>query len=236
MSKLTQLRTGLTDARMGYIDKLNLTGKATDDSIYTSARATKIDNLDAAISTRAAASTALSNVQYTTARAARMDNIFPQFGKVKVEANALAYASGMVVTSRTDYTAGFSLPGWSAGNLIADRKLGYRMVGSNSTATDFDVLNVSGVSGWLLGVCTVNSHASTAYNSTNVKLTVDGTLMINSGSTSVVAKSAIIPFGWSDGNLIFPMYWMGIRFESSLRLQTTMANASLLNYCVYLLD
>lgn len=38
-------------------------------------RAAKIDNLDAAISTRAAASTALSNATWTNARAAKLDSI-----------------------------------------------------------------------------------------------------------------------------------------------------------------
>lgn len=42
---------------------------------YTTARAAKIDLLDSAVSTRAPASTALSNLDYTAARAAKLDAV-----------------------------------------------------------------------------------------------------------------------------------------------------------------
>lgn len=42
---------------------------------WTAARAAKVDNLDAAISTRAVAATALSTAQWTNARAAKLDNL-----------------------------------------------------------------------------------------------------------------------------------------------------------------
>jgi hypothetical protein len=44
-------------------------------SDWTSARAAKVDNLDAAVTTRAAAATALSTAQWTNARAALLDNL-----------------------------------------------------------------------------------------------------------------------------------------------------------------
>ena len=44
-------------------------------SDYTAARAAKLDNLDATISSRAPASTALSNATWTDARAAKLDNL-----------------------------------------------------------------------------------------------------------------------------------------------------------------
>jgi hypothetical protein len=42
---------------------------------WTAARAAKVDNLDAAVSTRAAAATALSTATWTNARAAALDSI-----------------------------------------------------------------------------------------------------------------------------------------------------------------
>jgi len=48
---------------------------ALSNMIWTDARASKLDNLDATISSRAPASTALSNAVWTDARAAKLDNL-----------------------------------------------------------------------------------------------------------------------------------------------------------------
>lgn len=48
---------------------------ALSNTMWTDARAVKLDNLDAATSTRAAASTAISNTTWTDARAAKLDNL-----------------------------------------------------------------------------------------------------------------------------------------------------------------
>ncbi len=45
-AKLDDLRTGLTDARMGYMDKLNITGTVPSGSDWTSARAGYIDKIN----------------------------------------------------------------------------------------------------------------------------------------------------------------------------------------------
>ena len=62
------------------LENLGVSGrlKAVSDwltTYWTAARAAKVDNLDAAISTRAAAATAVSNVDYTSTRAAKLDLI-----------------------------------------------------------------------------------------------------------------------------------------------------------------
>jgi len=50
ISNLGLLIARLTSARAGYLDKLNITGDVLDDTVWTDARATKLDNLDAAVS------------------------------------------------------------------------------------------------------------------------------------------------------------------------------------------
>lgn len=44
-AKLDTLHTNYTAARAGYLDKLNLAGKATDDAVWTNARAALLDNI-----------------------------------------------------------------------------------------------------------------------------------------------------------------------------------------------
>ena len=72
----------LTSARAAKIDNLDATvtsrapsSTAVSNTNYTSARATKLDQLDAAVSSRAAASTAVSSSNYTAARASKLDNL-----------------------------------------------------------------------------------------------------------------------------------------------------------------
>lgn len=48
---------------------------AVSNADYTTARAGKLDNLDAAMTSRAPAATAVSNTDYTIARAAKLDNL-----------------------------------------------------------------------------------------------------------------------------------------------------------------
>lgn len=59
----------------------------------TSGRATNLDNLDAAISTRAAAATALSNVQWTNTRATNLDNLDAAVSTRAAAATALSNAT-----------------------------------------------------------------------------------------------------------------------------------------------
>lgn len=71
-SAVTEIQTGLaTSSAVASVqaDTTTLTGR------LTAGRAVNLDNLDAAISTRAAAATAVSNVDYSSARAANLDNL-----------------------------------------------------------------------------------------------------------------------------------------------------------------
>lgn len=79
---LTTLAADYTTARAAKIDNLDATvssrapaSTAVSNADYTGARATKIDNLDAAVTTRAAASTAVSNADLTPTRSAKLDNL-----------------------------------------------------------------------------------------------------------------------------------------------------------------
>lgn len=70
---------------------------------YTTARAAKIDNLDAAVTTRAAASTAVSNVDYTAARAAKLDAIIQTTVIQNVQSGVI---NGAVGTAGGSYASG----------------------------------------------------------------------------------------------------------------------------------
>lgn len=75
LSKISKLITDYTTTRAGYLDKLNITGNVADGNVYTSTRATKLDNLDGIVSSRAPASTAVSTADYTSSRATKLDNL-----------------------------------------------------------------------------------------------------------------------------------------------------------------
>ncbi len=68
-----------TNAKAAFLDALVSSrapaSTALDNTVWTGARAAKVDNLDATISSRAPASTALSNATWTNARAANLDRL-----------------------------------------------------------------------------------------------------------------------------------------------------------------
>jgi hypothetical protein len=71
-----------TNARAANLDNLDATvssrapaATALSSVVWTNARAANLDNLDATVSTRAPAATALSSVVWTNARAANLDNL-----------------------------------------------------------------------------------------------------------------------------------------------------------------
>lgn len=77
---------------------------------YTTARAAKLDNLDAAISTRAPASTALSTATWTATRAGKIDNLDVAVSSrlssaIKsvqyVTLSSIAYSSGNISGTKT---------------------------------------------------------------------------------------------------------------------------------------
>ena len=68
--KIKTLLDRLTAARAGYLDSINPAGTG-----WNSTRAGYVDRLDAAVSTRAPASTALSTATWTATRAGYLDNL-----------------------------------------------------------------------------------------------------------------------------------------------------------------
>lgn len=113
------LEARLTSGRATNLDSLDaaITSRAAASTAvsnvdYTSARATKIDNLDAAMTTRAAAATAISSADYTLARAAKLDNLD---AAVSTRASAAALAAVQTDTDDIQTRLPSSLDG--SGNL-----------------------------------------------------------------------------------------------------------------------
>lgn len=71
----TALRAGKLDNLDAIISSRAPANTALSNAVWTNARAAKQDNLDTTVSSRAAASTALSNAVWTNARAGYLDNI-----------------------------------------------------------------------------------------------------------------------------------------------------------------
>lgn len=74
---------------------------------WTAARAAKIDNLDAAVSTRAVASTALTNATWTDARAGKMDAIIQTSVIQSIQTGVIAAgfaSSGSYLNAESAYT------------------------------------------------------------------------------------------------------------------------------------
>lgn len=100
---LTTLTGRLTPTRAASLDNLDAAvttraaaATAVSNADYTSARAARLDNVDAAVSTRAPASTALSTAQWTNARATSIDHL---------DADISTRAAAATAISNTDYTS-----------------------------------------------------------------------------------------------------------------------------------
>lgn len=120
----------------------------------TSARAAKLDNLDAAVSTRAAASTALSNAVWTDERAEFLDEVAGEWDPV------LRPPIGLVPSSpgqSTNVSSGFQL----------DNISGLEKTDTSSTSF-VDIVNYSG--GGVLEFCALAIYQDLCY----LKLIVDG--------------------------------------------------------------
>lgn len=137
-------------------------------------RAANIDNLDAAISTRAPASTAVSNADYTAARAGYLDAL--QHGNGGIRPTSMPCAN--IVTSVTDtLTAAGLVPGAayvSSGSLTA-----------NTLAT---VLSVSGKGA--LTYLGIQSRDATS-RTHRVRITIDGTVVFDATSAAHAAANGV---------------------------------------------
>ena len=75
LSRLTAARANKLDNLDALISSRAPAATALSNLVWTDERAAKLDNLDATISSRAPAATALSNLVWTDARAAKLDNL-----------------------------------------------------------------------------------------------------------------------------------------------------------------
>lgn len=132
----------------------------------SSARAAKLDNLDAAISTRAAASTAVSNADLTAARAGYLDAL--QHGNGGVRPASMPCAK--IIASSTDTLTASAVPGaaWaSSGTLTA-----------GTLAT---VLSVTGKGALTyLGIQSMDATSRTH----RVRITIDGAVVFDATSAA----------------------------------------------------
>lgn len=205
---------------------------------WTSTLATLINtNLDAAISSRAPASTAVSNADLTTSRIQKLDNI-KGLPALKAATNSVVLQNYYHVG--TDYAYYFNDNSLQA--ITADKMNGYRVAMSNETSGNtVDVVNVSG-SGWLYGVALLNDSV-TSYSG-QLTLIVDGVTVVDTGYSSfshsasrlIIGVTGKDPNGTNTHLLLSPI---PMRFETSLHVTRKAQNTSggnIWSDVVYLLD
>jgi len=140
----------------------------------TSARAAKIDNLDAAVTTRAPASTALSNGVWTDARAGKLDNAAQNTDPYLASPSELVPSNPGASTNVTTINIG-SISGLSNGT---------------TTSTSFvDIVNYSGKG--VLEFCALAIYQELCY----MKLIVDGVTLadfsLDPSASNWAAKAAV---------------------------------------------
>lgn len=130
----------------------------------SSARAAKLDNLDAAISTRAPASTAVSNADLTAARAGYLDAL--QHGNGGIRPAGMPCAN--IIVSSTETLMASTVPGaaWVSSGVLT----------AGTLAT---VLSVSGKGA--LTYLGIQSRDATS-RTHRVRITIDGTVVFNATS------------------------------------------------------
>lgn len=179
----------------------------------SSTRCAKIDNLDAAISTRAASNTAVSNATYTSARAAYIDTLF---------------AKGQPEASGIDLGTVAYLP---TGDVTAFDNLAGLTVVDNSSGAPNTVLTYSG-SGVIEFLAFVMRGYSPSYP--RIKITIDGVVVLDythNAFTSVL----VCPIGamsFSVGATVKPVSLSEVPFLSSVLIETW-ATAGGTQRCAY---
>lgn len=175
----------------------------------TATRAGLIDNLDAAITSRAAAATALSNAVWTSARADQLDAV----------AQERPLATGGLL-------GGPTLTG-DSGSLAQMSVLGLSLVSTASTL-DVDVVNYAGpgVLSFLMG------HIGSAGGGGFITVTIDGVVAFagttNIGTGAYNRKCLVgshAYFNAANGAIAFE----DIPFSTSLRIQHRAASGSSIN-------
>lgn len=168
-------------------------------------RAAKIDNLDAAISTRAPSSTALSNANYTAARAGYLDNL---------GGGAVALRSDPLLSP--PIAANF--PGLTAPSaaIMASTNTGQLSLGSGITSspTPVDVLNITGAG--VLNFLVISNAWNNAQN-IFLRLIIDGVTVVDAAANGTPVGQACLCIGAVDASSAIT--FDQIPFRSSLRIQ-----------------
>ena len=214
----------------------------------TAARAAKLDNLDAAISTLPTAA------NYTSARAAKLDNlVLPPSIKTEVVTPGDAgmwykYSPASLGSGSERYhflprsqTVGFASATMADALINTDRKFGLRFLESNDSS---DVLiTVGGAqingAGWLLGLL----QAAVSGGSSRLVFTIDGTVVGDSTYVALATGKVYVPIG-----IVRPIYTgslnpIGItladypkRFNTSLKVEHRSTVSGIYTRLVYVLD
>lgn len=142
---------------------------------YTTARAGKIDSLDAAVSSRAAASTALTNATWTDARAAKLDNADASVAAVKAKTDNLPAApasTGDVAAATTAAGSAATAATAASSAASAAQTAAVASAASASTAATAATAAASGVSS--LAGSLVGTIALSRDNTAEDQFTYDG--------------------------------------------------------------
>lgn len=157
------------------------------DNRLTTARAAKLDNLDAAVSTRAAADTAVSNANYTATRAGYLDHLNMAAGKIAAAEDSplldVPIANGLVGEATTAVSS-------TNMGLVS----GVSQAGTNST-TLANVVNYTGQG--VLEFCTTYKPANATATARQV-IIIDGVTVSDLTTTTnqyafVTGAGAFIP-------------------------------------------
>lgn len=170
-SAVTEIQTGLATATAlasVQADTTTLTGR------LTSTRAGLIDNLDTAVSTRAAAATAVSNLDLTPTRSAKLDNL---------DAAVTTRAPASTAVSNLDYTAA------RAAHLDADISTRAAAATALSTATWTNALAALIISALDVAVSTRASASALAAVAAQLPAALDGSGNIKAAVQSLTSGS-----------------------------------------------
>jgi hypothetical protein len=187
LSYCQTLLSRLTATRAGYLDKLNITGNVCDGASYTSTRATKLDNLDTTITSRAPSSTALSNTIWTNTRAGYLDDIrkIPQIKKYTNCLLSQTVALGDIISK--SFVTGHG------GISFQNKLFGIRkVIFLDGTDTLVDALNISST-GWILGIAQFNMGS--ASRNSQLVIIVDGITLQTSTYGALSAGYALLGHG-----------------------------------------
>lgn len=177
---------------------------------WTATRATKVDNLDAAISTRAPASTALTNVMWTDVRAEKLDGITAAVSSI--------ISTGWPATPSYCPIANNTLLACSGGT-----------VASTTSTSWVDALNITG-SGVINLIAGYHGTAAGQPGGMYIRVTIDGVVLPTvsaSNGHQLLAGALCAPYDVAAAAYtITGVTYDQINFKTSLRIEHYAASAS----------